>query len=727
MKKTFKKLLCCTAIFAMLFSSCDFLNNLTGSGGENNQTPTDNPETPDTPEKPDTPDKPDTPETPEETPETPNIFNGKTYTYDYGSGKEIFEFTSNTTVNVTIGDSSWKNVGWSLDEANSMLTIKGLGTYRYTFKDKNLLLEEQDENDTDIFSFGGVFICSEDKTVVSDASAATSEETSFAWNYIEDKPLLEVPSNVTDITIKSDKDFSKKTLYLISANSGSKVIPNSEIRNIRNFKAGEIDYELNNSGASSASSSILESKSNGITYFQEEYINIDDYATRDDSPDLSRAAAVSVVKEYKVGDKKKLWINKGKMGTADNYAQLDATLYAVGKHCYVWILDDFYAETASGSKVSSNIAKTYQEKFDSIYELEHAVFGSEPEKIRVVYKDTEKNRWSYRPNVDIATKSDTGSMVNIVIYDIEYDYTDGETNPAGTAGYFHSKDFYVAETEITDYPGIAIYNKTNIGKYVYMDSAMANYRSNDSFSTLCHEFNHMITCGMKEIPLNTTSTSTNYNEMLAMICEDMMKEYLVLKDSESPLARIEKFNTTYYQAGVGGWNTEALLTSYADTYVFGAWLLRQYGGAALAKTMLENIYINRDSIVSAVNTLNNTSYSYKNLFEQFLLALTGDKEYTLKQDAKTTLSCNGYNFPMTAIDIFDQEYSWDKVNGGDGPRTFNIWDEEVSSLGLDLQNDYGFIIQNFSLSSTGISDLKEIQLKVDATTDSNNLLYIIIE
>ena len=136
--------------------------------------------------------------------------------------------------------------------------------------------------------------------------------------------------------------------------------------------------------------------------------------------------------------------------------------------------------------------------------------------------------------------SDTGTMINIVIYDIGNDFA--KATSGTIVGYFHSKDYYA--------PGIA--NYSNSGKYLYLDSYFASCIPAMTYSTLAHEFQHMINWNMKHIQKG-------------------------LKASYTPKNRLATFENYYRYSGLE-YNNSATLVSYASVYAFGAWLVREFGG-----------------------------------------------------------------------------------------------------------------------------------------------------
>lgn len=370
------------------------------------------------------------------------------------------------------------------------------------------------------------------------------------------------------------------------------------------------------------------------------------------------------------------------------FVQKSATLRAVGTYCYVWVVDDFYSSTAGENKVDSAIAQEYADAFDKMYPMITNVFGNESDKI---YYYGWRNMEDY---------SSTGTKINIVVYDIGNDYSLSENQQCGIVGYFYAKDYFYNYSE----KGVT----SNNGKYFYIDSGYANSNFDTTISTLAHEFQHMVNYNQKTVSHDLTSGQW-YNEMLSMLCEDMMQEHLGIKDEDSPKARTTTFNEYYYYSGISEYNSKNQICSYATAFSFGSFIARNFGGAELVQKISQNSYVDNDSIINAVNSLNGTEYTYDDLFEKYLLALFGDSIYTHNKDADCTLEYNSgdyssapYEYPMTAYNIFDSEYSF-PVNGEEyyGPAIFNY-----NAKSVELRGENGILIHGigtFSGSSVSVS------------------------
>ena len=71
---------------------------------------------------------------------------------------------------------------------------------------------------------------------------------------------------------------------------------------------------------------------------------------------------------YKVGDRRQFSVWDGEEDGKEIYREANMKLRVEGEHCLIWCED--------GLDVSDELLKTLQEKFDSVYPLETALFGT---------------------------------------------------------------------------------------------------------------------------------------------------------------------------------------------------------------------------------------------------------------------------------------------------------------------------------------------------------------
>ena len=405
------------------------------------------------------------------------------------------------------------------------------------------------------------------------------------------------------------------------------------------------------------------------------------------------------------------------------FVQKPATLRANGTYCNVWVVDEYYANSGSGSTasnmVNSSICQTFADKFDTIiYPDVTTLFGKESDQI---YYDYSGNDFS---SASMEKLSDTGmftytdgtqrNKVNIVIYDIGKDSTSGNV-----LGYFYAKDYFPNETDIQTMTGktygtgeYKVLKSSNEGKYFYIDSYFAKTKTNDTLSTLAHEFQHMINWHQKNMRQNL-EPSAAFNEMLSMLCEDVMQSKLGLTADESPIARLPLFARCYVDCGLEYREDSSYYTilSYAQNYAFGAWLVRNYGGRALVSRMSQNNAVDTASIEMASNQKMDV------LLKEFALACIN------KTVAKTF---NTSNEGFTAIDLWNLRNTLPSTYSELSSSTTYYKFDGPQLLGYDAQ--YALRPYGINLLDVGTTNDTSFRLNLKAASVADDEhVYLIIK
>lgn len=549
----------------------------------------------------------------------------------------------------------------------------------------------------------------------------------------------EVPHDVRTLSITTNEAVD---VFMVKMNTGSAVIPKVSTRYLVSAsRAAEgrsaESLELNDFASSGVTIDGLENVS-GISadgIIRKDYAPARDFvppvlgaaggAGRSAVEGLSAVVAepmrtVKAIAASVNSSKKSLWVDipATKTGFSEKssdgkYTKRPATLRAVGNYCYIWVLDSYFASPASGSKISSEKAQVLADKFDALYPLVRDVFGKESDKMI----DT-------RDLVDISSGSDTGTKVNIVVYDIEGDYEPGQEG--GTLGYFWAKDYYTAAAAKES--GDATIGLTNCGKYFYVDSYFLNEAPLMLYSTLAHEFQHMINFGQKNMRSETDQAGSQVlvsqtwsNEMMSMVCEDMVQEYLGVQDKDSPIARLPWFCQYYYLSGLTDWlGGDFVQVSYAGAYAFGAYLARNYGGKELIKEIATNGYVDQEAITQALKSIGEKE-TFESVFEKYAQALVLDNA----PSAANALGFNksvpgiGEGKMMKAIDIFNVQYQ-DELGQTQKVRP-GLMNTDANSR-VDLR-PYGF-----TLHSIGCTDSAgDIQLTFSSPVEDKEKVYILVQ
>lgn len=436
----------------------------------------------------------------------------------------------------------------------------------------------------------------------------------------------------------------------------------------------------------------------------------------------------------------------------EGYSQTNVKLRAIGTYggktiCYVWVPEIYFTEgTSQGNKVNGALAQDIADRFAKHYAHERSIFGNESDYLLNDSTGEPKSITSYK-------KNDTA--VNIVIYDIGKDFesktidshiTNGSSEEVGVIGYFASKDYLDNADGQNKY--------TNFGKYIYIDSAFCNYTggkayptydggskvSETAISTLFHEFQHMIHFNQKIIKPIQSGTMPNmeeytnaswYNEMLSMLCEDMMQEQLNLSDGESPKARLPAFQFLYCQLGLQYEPTDS--ANYSIIYAFGAWLAREYGGPEFVRAMSQNSHFGMDSIILAIKSFAGKTETVDSLVKKWAEACAFRDNFakannlpTYNKNADGTITAEGQTSRMDAFSLFAQDWSCTNMYSYLQSRYFNNMNFNGPML-FPRNVVLGLCPYSFSLHYIGEATQNEVTLRFSPSYTTNDQVYIYVQ
>ena len=462
-----------------------------------------------------------------------------------------------------------------------------------------------------------------------------STDTDTVSVSIKTAPVASYAVSSDTITVSSE-DISGKTLYLAVINPSDQII-----------SADDVPYAVSSSGLAGKSALIRSPVSvhSGICPVS------DSAAVQPETDDVWNAVRISRVQASSrsaessagsetvldTGTQKSFYLKSGSVKTA--------TLRAAGTYCYVWIADEYYTGGACrGSYVNTALAVTIASCFDKAYTAVHAVFGNESDMLVGSYNETSQT-YSTVPMTEL---SDTGTRVNIMLFDIGSDGSNGSVYASFSSSDYFSRSLAAAGN---------YYGRSNQGKYIYLDSYYAASLPGTALSSTVHEFQHMI-CFSTKVLVSGLSLSTGYKEMLSMLCEDMMQRDLNIPDSASPKMRLGEFCSAYPYSGTCEYRGFYPSVSYAAVYAFGAWAARNFGGASFISAMAHNSLDGMDSVVSAVNTVNGTAYTAADILSMYAESFLREDGAGSMREAGETFTCGSYTYPMKGIDLWDAAYSW---------------------------------------------------------------------
>jgi hypothetical protein len=332
-----------------------------------------------------------------------------------------------------------------------------------------------------------------------------------------------------------------------------------------------------------------------------------------------------------VGDYRQFWVQIDS-GNTDNWKEITAGLRASSTHANIWIPEENYNPDGEGeNRLSPAEVQAIADKFDLIYKYDTAIFGYE---------------YGGNPNrPDEYGGVDGDPKIQILVYDINGDYE--KVQNSGVFGYFWAKDFTYGAGE-GYHP--------NQAEMFYIDSHFAAAYPEAIYSTLVHEFQHMINFNVKYIEKGRIS-DTWYDEMLSMLAEDMICPLIGISSSNGshPIPnRIPLFLSIYWYAGPTEWLAgNDVLISYSNTYAFGAYLARNYGGAELVREIAGNNMTGVGSVDAALKKYGSSwDGAVKKYGEAFIFSGSSRPSDGASFDKTVTNNIGGTEYTFAAFDIW---------------------------------------------------------------------------
>jgi hypothetical protein len=327
------------------------------------------------------------------------------------------------------------------------------------------------------------------------------------------------------------------------------------------------------------------------------------------------------------------------------------------KSLTIWVEDDSYVSTCHKLKcVDDKMINTLANKFlksgsdNDIYDWVTNVFGEE---------------WG---SSNSSSLIDETNHIDILLTDISQDNkADG-----GVIGYFYSKDNFSTSQ----------YSGSNERIMFYIDSVMyangtSSWDENDFwpqqvFSTLAHEFQHMIYFYQKNVKQKIQGTETWINEMLSESTEDLVAVKMNVDGPRNVVAtrgdagdknnrngRYPLFNENN-TISLKAWDNS--LENYSTVSSFGAYLLRNYGGAKLLHNIVNSNYINEEALMDAIHQhANGKSKTFDDLIHEWGVAVLLSKRDDISTDAGVLYNAgdyissdfNGIHYDLGSINFFN--------------------------------------------------------------------------
>ena len=332
---------------------------------------------------------------------------------------------------------------------------------------------------------------------------------------------------------------------------------------------------------------------------------------------------------------------------------------AHGKNLYVWVADNCWEQGGTKSyNVTQQMVDALASKFlapgsdNDIYEWVTNIAG---------------NHWGPTSYSNLISETDD---IHIWLMDID---NDNKTSGTVTLGYFFSRDnflksYYSGSNEKLMFTIDAVlFAKPDYGAW-----DLAHYLPNRIISTLAHEFTHMIYFYQHEV-LRSQTSSIAINEMSAQCMEDLVANKIEADGprgvshrtpsagySGNDYGRLPLYNSkNHYDLLKWGGRDDERLLNYSKTYAFGAYLMRNYGGANFIRELIQNNSTGVESIVAAVNANGGDGLNYGDVLQRFGIAnLLSDQTtmatgYKFNTDGWITSTVNGASYDLGSINLYN--------------------------------------------------------------------------
>lgn len=440
---------------------------------------------------------------------------------------------------------------------------------------------------------------------------------------------------VQSISLNQEYDLSEfegKKAFLVVTNTSSS--SNASIKSSSSSTSNSsISLEDDTSTESDSDSDLSSSQFLNVPFHPQN----PDFSPVTSSARCLNASTTSTTTSYEVGDTKDFY-GSTSSGTSTAAYATDSVLKVIGEHCYVW-----YKEK-DGISVTNDQLQTLADTFDTIYEMETYIFGENYDE-----------NCTYSNIIDIQSEQ----MVHLLVYDIFDDYEEGQDS--GTLGYFWPLDFYINDDDADES------YMSNECECLHLDSYFLENYEEYMRSTIPHEFQHLLHFVNKTVKYATSKgsstfrySSTWFNEMMSMVCEDIMQSQLDIDDDASPKSRLEYFNSYHYLGFYNWYSGNYVYASYGNAYTFGAYLLRNFG-IDFIRELAQNTYIDETAITKALVAQGASLESFDEALDQYYNAILhadeDDADYNLNKSVEQTYSDVGgsdtVTFSCTAIDLSD--------------------------------------------------------------------------
>ncbi len=502
-------------------------------------------------------------------------------------------------------------------------------------------------------------------------SSVPSTETTVAWEYDGNNPFYSVPlGDAATVNVEISGSFAGEDIILIKANKGVTSVSadytgtaaiSESARSTSPSDGAEEPLTLS-AGSAAGTDYRRESPPEafllpppGVEPGTASSADSPFAPQRFSAPAESTGYGDNTAEAYSVGDSINFWQATEISHPDYNWREVSATLRGRGYYTYIWVDDERFDSGGTGGTDDNTVTQ------DQVNSLLEAFDGTDNATSNDGIYEWVSTLYGYEKGGGSGGDGgiDGDQRVHIFITDLEDDYSSGQSG--GVFGYFWPKDEYTNDSLPDSW-------HSNTKEMFYIDAHFTEAYLKDMKSTLAHEYQHMIHYNQKYLEQGVSS-STWYNEMLSMLAEDFLQDKIGLTDGESPKSRTSTFVTAYPYAGITQWDGGY---SYAMDYVFGAFLVRNFGGAPLVASMIGDDKSGRASITAALSSCG-YSKDFDAVFQDFVcsnLFETAAGDFLAMDIGSRTETVNSQDYTLTGYNLFDYH------NGSyPGPGIFGLTDQ----------------------------------------------------
>ncbi|MDR2807985.1 MAG: hypothetical protein LBB43_03145 [Spirochaetaceae bacterium] len=479
---------------------------------------------------------------------------------------------------------------------------------------------------------------------------------------------LSFPEEKSVFTIKN---MTHQTIFLIKVNKSNLLVKSSQTGGIYPAEIQRSTDALLNQNIDELDPTLLNGNVKRLDHEKARRFNENPPYLK--APRFQARTTISV-EPLKIGAVKTFWV-EGKSDGA--WEEIKAVVSAQSEHCVIWRADEEVSE-----EVSQKQCEELAARFDDIYRYVTGIFG-------------------YEYGRDDSGGIDGDMKIHILVYDIDWDKNLEQASKV--AGFFWSKDSFSQED--LDKSGQTV--KTNQAEILYLDSFLMAKHPDLVYSTTVHELQHMINFNEKTVEKGL-SPSRWYNEMLSLMAEDIIDPLLgiTLKNTEHPVnIWMPYFLNVYYSTGLTEWHEPI---SYATAFAFGAYLTRNFGGAALLYEIAHNDAVDIESLSMAIGALNKgqTFDQAMSRYGEALIFSGNTPAHVLSFDRTVTSRIKDIDYTLNGFDI----WKMDNAYNSKGPLVFDI-----SKTNPDLYN-HSVLIQSYDSWQNATGQLTTTVVKPSNTS-----------